>query len=262
VTARSADGIEIDYDVRGSGRPAIVFVHGWSCDRTYWRRQVDHFAGRHRVVAVDLAGHGRSGDGRTAYTMADFGADVVAVLDREDVDAAVLVGHSMGGDVVVEAARQRPGRVAGLVWVDTYRSLPDGPADPAAVARFMAPFRADFAPATRAFVHDRLFAGDPAGGLAEWVATDMASAPPEVALDAMWHSFTNGASVVAALRELRRPVVALNPEYEPSDVAGLVRHGVTVVGLPGLRHFPMLEDPAAFNAALERVLAAGESRAT
>jgi pimeloyl-ACP methyl ester carboxylesterase len=50
-------GGHISYEVRGGGRP-LVFVHGWSCDRTYWREQMDEFAKRHRVVAIDLGGHG------------------------------------------------------------------------------------------------------------------------------------------------------------------------------------------------------------
>ena len=66
ATAVSADGIAVRYEVRGRGAPALVFVHGWSCDRRYWNAQMDYFADRHQVVAVDLAGHGESGLGRTA----------------------------------------------------------------------------------------------------------------------------------------------------------------------------------------------------
>src|SRR6185503_15216252 len=57
-TVKSADGVAVRYEVLGSGTPAVVFVHGWSCDRRYWREQVDHFAERFTVVTVDLAGHG------------------------------------------------------------------------------------------------------------------------------------------------------------------------------------------------------------
>ena len=62
--ARSADGIPVHFEVEAGGAPPLVFVHGWSCDRTYWRHQIDDFAGRHEVVAIDLAGHGESGSGR------------------------------------------------------------------------------------------------------------------------------------------------------------------------------------------------------
>ena len=100
--ACSADDIPVAFEANGSGTPAIVFVHGWSCDRSYWEAQIEDFAWRHRVVAVDLTGHGASGVGRPAWTMPAYGNDVVAVLERLDVPDAVLIGHSMGGDVIVE----------------------------------------------------------------------------------------------------------------------------------------------------------------
>jgi pimeloyl-ACP methyl ester carboxylesterase len=64
--AISADGVPIHYEVHGTGLPALVFVHGWTCDRSYWGRQIGHFARKYQVVAVDLAGHGESGLDRKA----------------------------------------------------------------------------------------------------------------------------------------------------------------------------------------------------
>src|SRR5215211_3854187 len=78
VTSR--DGIPLAFEVHGAGAPAVVLVHGWSCDRSYWDGQVGPLAARYRTVAVDLAGHGESGSGRRAWTMAAFGEDVVAVV--------------------------------------------------------------------------------------------------------------------------------------------------------------------------------------
>ena len=70
--AVSGDGTLISYETRGdavAGRPALVFVHGWSCDARYWDRQLPYFSKRFRVVALDLAGHGHSGMGRSRFTM-------------------------------------------------------------------------------------------------------------------------------------------------------------------------------------------------
>ena len=102
---------------------ALVFVHGWSCDRSYWVNQMASFAPRHRVVAIDLAGHGESGSGRESWTMPAFGGDVAAVARQIGADDVILVGHSMGGDVIVDAALQLGGRVRGLVWIDVYSDL-------------------------------------------------------------------------------------------------------------------------------------------
>jgi pimeloyl-ACP methyl ester carboxylesterase len=130
-------------------------------------------AARYQTVAVDLAGHGESGIGRQAWTMAAFGDDVVAVAEQLGLGELVLIGHSMGGDVIVEAALRLGERVAGLVWVDTYSSLGEPPTDDELEA-FLAPFREDFAGATRALVR-RLFTADADAGLVEWVAADMSA---------------------------------------------------------------------------------------
>jgi pimeloyl-ACP methyl ester carboxylesterase len=121
--AASRDGISLSFEVHGSRAPALVFVHGWSCDRSYWSRHLGAFAGRHQAVAVDLAGHGESGVGRQTWTMPAFGEDVVAVVEHLGLGAVVLIGHSMGGDVVVETALRLRDQVVGVVWADTYDNL-------------------------------------------------------------------------------------------------------------------------------------------
>jgi pimeloyl-ACP methyl ester carboxylesterase len=243
--ARSADGVPIHYEMLGAGSPALVFVHGWSCDRSYWRQQTSHFAEHHQVVAVDLAGHGASGVGRASWAMPAFGEDVVAVVEQLGLDKMVLIGHSMGGDVIVEAALRLPDRVTGLVWVDTYTTL-DKPLADAEIQAFVAPFREDFVATTRAFVR-QMFGPDSDPGVVDRVVADMSAAPPDIAIDAIAHSIGNDRAVVAGLRRLTMPVVAMSPDRRPTDIEGLARHGVATVLMPGSGHFPMLEEPAAFN---------------
>src|SRR5262249_39087570 len=95
--ARSGDGVPVAYDVRGRGSTALVFVHGWCCDRFHWRNQVDAFAPDYRVVAIDLGGHGASGANRKTWDVAALAGDVEAVLRALRLDRVILVGHSMGG---------------------------------------------------------------------------------------------------------------------------------------------------------------------
>ena len=68
----SDDGVSIRYDVHGEGQTTLIFVHGWCCDRDIWHRQADHLAARYRVVCLDLAGHGESGQDRKKFTIAAF----------------------------------------------------------------------------------------------------------------------------------------------------------------------------------------------
>ncbi|MEL7030100.1 MAG: alpha/beta hydrolase, partial [Pseudomonadota bacterium] len=114
----SAEGVAISYAASGEGETTLVFIHGWSCDRSYWRNQVDLFDDAYRVIAVDLAGHGASGSDRETWSMEAFGADVAAAARADDAQRVVLVGHSMGGPVMLETARLLGDRVVAMIGVD------------------------------------------------------------------------------------------------------------------------------------------------
>jgi pimeloyl-ACP methyl ester carboxylesterase len=147
----STDGTRIAYDLIGAGHPALMLVHGWSCDRTYWNAQLESLSRDFTVVTVDLAGHGESECGREAWSIAAFGSDVALVVTLNGLEDVVLVGHSMGGDVILEAARTLSTRVGGLIWVDTYSALPETSSSEDVQQR-MGPFRANFAEETQRFV--------------------------------------------------------------------------------------------------------------
>jgi pimeloyl-ACP methyl ester carboxylesterase len=249
----SADGVEIRYEVAGSGSPAIVFVHGWSCDRSYWRPQFEHFAKSHRVVAVDLAGHGESARNRKDWTMAAFGEDLRAVLEALDLRGAALVGHSMGGPVILEAARLAPGRVAALVPVDTLAEV-DRRMSPEEREGFLGPIRADLRAGVEGFVREFMFTERTDPKLIDRIASDMASAPPEVAIPAMESLFAYDEA--AALARAAIPVRLLNADRFPTDLAAARRHkpDVELTVMPRVGHFLMAEDPEEFNRLLARAV--------
>ena len=119
----SFDGVEISFDKQGMGSTAIVFVHGWSNNRSVWDEQMAHFSKKYEVIAIDLGGHGQSGDDRNAWTMSSFGEDVIAVINHLKLKKVILVGFSMGGAVVIEAAKKMPEKIAGLVLVDNLHNI-------------------------------------------------------------------------------------------------------------------------------------------
>jgi pimeloyl-ACP methyl ester carboxylesterase len=108
----------IHHVVTGNGRPAVVFVHGFGCALSDWDAQVAHLSARHQTVAVDLRGHGASPGTAAECSIERFGADVSEVIQALALPPAVLVGHSMGCRVVIEAALQAPAQTAGVVLVD------------------------------------------------------------------------------------------------------------------------------------------------
>lgn len=138
----SKDGTAISYEVYGAGEQALVFVHGWSCDARDWRAQLPYFSKRYRLVTLDLAGHGHSGMTRLQYTMKAFGEDVQAVTEATGSRKVILVGHSMGGSVIAEAARLMPNRVVGLIIIDTLENI-EYPMTQEELHKMIAPLKTD-----------------------------------------------------------------------------------------------------------------------
>ena len=255
-TVRSADGVPISYQMAGEGPVSMVFVHGWLCDRDYWKEQLDYFAQFHRVVALDLAGHGDSGLNRDEWTLPAFGEDVAAVINGLGLERVVLVGHSMGGPVIVEAARIAPREVIGLVAVDALQN-PDAPGMTLdAMQSFLVPFEESFSDAVRDLVSAVMFVPQSDPILKAWIVEDMASASPDAGVGAlrsnmMWATTTRS----EALAALRVPVRLINSPLYPTDSAAISRYGMDVVIMSGVGHFVMMEDPKRFNALLSSAIA-------
>lgn len=121
--AISEDGVEIKFTVKGEGDPAIIFIHGWSGNRTDWEVPMNYFSKNNIVVAVDLPGYGESGHNRDNWTMEMYGKDIAVVIDYLGIEKAILVGHSMGAFTIVEAARVIPDKLIGLVPVDVFHNV-------------------------------------------------------------------------------------------------------------------------------------------
>jgi pimeloyl-ACP methyl ester carboxylesterase len=112
------NGIRLAYDDRGAGEPVMVFVHGWTCDRSFFAPQAKHFARRHRVVSVDLRGHGESDKPNEPYPIGAYADDIAHLIDQLGLGKVVAVGHSSGALTVLQLAASHPHRVAAIVMVE------------------------------------------------------------------------------------------------------------------------------------------------
>ena len=111
-------GLDLYYEVHGSGPQVLIFMHGILLDSDMNRRLARDLAARgNRVVLLDLPGHGRSSRPRRAsyHRMDTYARHAIALLDHLEVDQAVLGGVSLGGNVSLMAAAQSPERVKGLI---------------------------------------------------------------------------------------------------------------------------------------------------
>ena len=248
----SADNIVISYHVEGKGNPALVFVHGWCCDKSYWKHQVPYFAEKYKVITIDLAGHGKSGLGRKTWSIEAFGKDVVAVLEQENVNQAILIGHSMGGPVIVETARQSPKHIIGLVGVDTFFNFEETYSQEQ-IEAFISPFLTDFIEATHNFVRG-MFTQNSDTSVIEQIVDDMSSAPPEVGIGAMREVASYNVS--ESLKDIQIPIVCINSDQWPTNIEVGQKHAVSfkLKLMPGIGHFVMIEEPDKFNKLLNETI--------
>jgi pimeloyl-ACP methyl ester carboxylesterase len=244
----SGDGVHIEYHVYGSGEPAVVLVHGWSCDSNYWREQIAPLKATHTVVTVDLAGHGASGANRTDWSMGNFGEDVAAVVRQLKNPRIILVGHSMGAPVVLEAARRIGDRVVGIVAVDSLKTIGQPVMPESQLAKVVKPFQDNFIGHTREFVTSSFFTADADPQFVQKVAYDMSLSPPQVAVPAMQSLLRMDYS--ALLPEIHVPVVAINSTLgQPTDEKRIQKVLPTfkAVTIENTGHFLMMDAADRFN---------------
>jgi pimeloyl-ACP methyl ester carboxylesterase len=246
------DGVKLAYDRAGGGDPALVFVHGWSCDRSYFAPQFEHFARRNTVVTVDLRGHGDSSQpepGPGVYDVDTFADDVLAVCAELD-QPVVVVGHSLGG-LIALACAARAGAVRAAVMVDP------APIVNAAVKAFLGgavdPIAADDDGSWRkSFVSGMFLPSDTARR--DEIIGAMTTRPPAVAAaSARAIAEFDG---LAALGAVEVPLLSIGssvPSDAAADLLGACAR-ITIGQTVGSGHFNQLEVPDQVNAMIERFL--------
>lgn len=213
--AMSSDGINIAYDSYGEEGPALVLVHGWGNNRSFWDPHVPTLSETHRVVTLDLAGFGDSGDSRAAWTMEAFGQDVVAVVNALNLEDVVLVGFSMGGAAVLEAAASIPGRVAGVVLVDIFQDVN---------ARYDSEFIEGWIVEVGGGWHQpeafgALIAPEAPEALVERLMEKTPPVPPDHWWEAIREFFHwSNSRLTQTIEAVTAPIAAINAEQPPTDV--------------------------------------------
>jgi pimeloyl-ACP methyl ester carboxylesterase len=255
-TVVTADGVPIVYDVRGAGEPTLVFVHCWACDRTFWKGQLDTVAATHRVVALDLAGHGESGKTRSPWTLASLAADVQAVADALALERIVLIGHSLGGPVSLLAAARLPGRVEAVVCVDALHNA-DFVFPREMSEQMLAQFHADF-PGMMDRMVGMMFPPGADTTVVRWVKEKGLAADTGAVLSLI--SDYPSLDEKTALGAAAAPVRCINaaPSTPMSMVTNVEANrkyaDYDAVLMEGVGHYLYLERPAEFNALLIQTL--------
>ena len=240
------DGVPIYYSVQGKGDPALLFIHCWSCDRHLWDNQVSVFAKDHRVVTIDLPGHGQSGQGRKDWSIETYADDVNTVITKLRLKRVILIGSSMGGPIVVEATRRMPEPVVGIVPVDTLHNV-ENTIDPKVMEDVLKQLRADYKVAVVSLLNQFFFSPKTPPEVKNRIISETTDRPPELAIAILEAIFDYRSA--PALREIKVPIRAINADMTPTnlDVNRKYAPQFDAVIIKGSGHYPMLEHPEQFN---------------
>jgi len=248
-------GVNINYDDSKKGDTTLLFVHGWCINKGYWKDQFDFFQSKYRVVAVDLPGFGTSGKNREKWTVEAYGEDLSAVMQQLDLKNVVLVGHSMSGNIIVEAALHNKDRVIGLVGIDNFKNAGWDPTQPdTAAANFYKGVRQNYKAVVLPHASQYLFSSATDTLVKARVLNDIANADTVIAVDCLERGDSYPGS--DKLASLKKTIYLINSDYTPTDTAALTKKGIAYVLLPihGTGHYPMNENPSEFNMLLTQAI--------
>jgi pimeloyl-ACP methyl ester carboxylesterase len=251
--ATQLDSAKVHYTEYGAGENALVFVHGWSCDETFWAAQASALSAKFHVITIDLPGHGQSDKPQIAYTMDLYARAIDAVLRDAKVKAATLIGHSNGTPVIRQFYRKFPEKTRALVIVDG-GLRPFG--DKAMMEKFVARLKAPNYEENTGKMIDGMTSPIHDEALREKIKTTMLRTPQSVAASEMeatldpelWKPDKINVPVLMVLA--KQP--AWNGEYEQ-----FVRGIVPVLDYQvweNVSHFLMMEKPEQFNSAVAAFL--------
>ena len=249
-------GVNIAYTDNGKGDTTLLFVHGWCINKTYWTNQVSFFSKKYRVVTIDLPGFGQSGKNRDVWNTEAFGKDIDSVMAELNLKNVILVGHSMAGDIVLQAAINAPGKVIALVGVDNFKNVGhlQTRLDTIEFNKAIDSLKHHFKQLAFEYFNQALFYKTTADSIKKRVLNDVAKTDTVIAAASMEQGNLDEEK---ALKSVKRKLFLINSDYTRTDTTWLKANHIPfqVFYIHATGHFPMIEKPQEFNAALAQIIA-------
>ena len=249
---KSSGNVTIHYEISGTGPVALLFVHGWLGSSDWWHNQKHHFLNKYTVLCMDLAGHGKS-DTRTSYSSTQYAEDVRAVAGDIDHMVIILVGHSMSGPYVLEAAPFIPNAKA-IILVDTFKDPDQTLTHEKADELIFTHYRKDFRSAIEKILPQFLYAKETPAAVIEQLKNDFLKYDGKTAIMLIEPLYLIDTKKIASM--VKTPVRAINSDLSPTNRDSLLKFidDYDFLTIHGSGHYPMLEKPAEFNKALENLI--------
>lgn len=254
-----SNGTPISYHVYGSGPATLLFVHGSFIDQTYWKEQVSFFKEKYKVVTMDLAGHGASGTNRDEWTLRGMAEDVVNLIRELQLEDAILVGHSLGANLILMAAAAYPDPIIGFIAVDNFKNLATPlPAEyDSQVEQIIESSRKAYADTNEHYARMVLLTPGTPAWITEKVVAAYRNSYEPMGQQTLPQFFVMDRIEREILPSVRPKLNLINVNYMPTKVEALEKNavnGYSLIEIAGTCHYPMLESPKALNEALDEVI--------
>ncbi|MDR5760718.1 alpha/beta hydrolase [Caballeronia sp. LZ035] len=256
------DDLRLYYEEEGDGQP-LVLIHGASQDTLSWHDNIRHFATRYRVLAIDLPGHGKSAlvERRPTTTTEEFTGVVWRFIEAKQLREPIIIGHSLGAGVAIMTSIEHPEAIKGVVAVCGGAAF-RGSAGVSYQGDLLRNTQINATDWLETIFHSVLGRTTSLERRRE-MAFDATRCSPYVSYaDLLTYA---GLNLYEAMHKVRRPVHWIVGEDDWSTTPAMARatsaqfaaQGVAseVHELKGLGHIPHWEQPDAFNAMLDTVLA-------
>lgn len=253
----SNNGMFIDHKSYGEGDTTLLFVHGWCINQTYWSEQVEALSSENMIVTIDLPGFGASGTNRENHSIKTYGADVNTVIDQLKLTNVILIGHSMGGDVILEAALQNT-EVLALIGIDNFKDVGVEYNDEmkAEIDGFIDMLKGNFSEIAPAYAEGALFHPSTDSLVKSRVMNDFRNIDSTSAISSLESLFEYAEIEARQLSQLKQKIYLINSDATLTNTAGLDATGVAyeVVEIKATGHYPMIEKPEEFNRLLKQTI--------
>jgi pimeloyl-ACP methyl ester carboxylesterase len=255
------DTVKLHYSEAGQGMP-VVLLHGFPLSSAIWHKQQDRLKDLYRVITPDLRGHGQSPAPAGVYEMETLARDVLALLDSLQIEKAVILGHSMGGYVVLAAWKLAPERFLALGLIDSQAAADTEEARQGRL-RMAGKVAAEGSQAVATAMLPKLFApalavGDP---MIEQVR-QMILKTPRAAIIGSLNGMAVRPNAIATLATINIPMLILTGDKDQliprarAEAMTALLSKATLAIVENAGHMPMLERPEATTTAIRRFLSA------
>ena len=251
--------VSIAFEGTGRGDTTLLFVHGWCINKNYWLNQQFHFHKKYRVITLDLPGFGESGKNRTSWSFEQYADDINEFITKQKLKNVILIGHSMSGDILLLMDTKYPGSIIGIIGIDNLQTpgTKNTEAQTKEMEGFFAMMDSSFTGTVEVYTKQYLFPASADTSVVNRVIKDFKANDSIIAIKVLRSLVDVSQKEREMMQQLTHKLYLVNSDFVPTQIDSLKKYckaSAEVVYIKGTGHYPMIEKPADFNAALEKVI--------